>query len=60
MRSHQRKLREEEAMQQDVVLEWEAKLLEKEQELKLVVDGYEKKLRSIQAVLEEKDANLET
>ena len=32
---------------------------DKEQELNLVVDRYEKKLRSLQAEIEEKDTSLE-
>ena len=38
---------------------WQTKLLNKEQEINLITERYEKKLQSMQAELEERDANLE-
>ena len=35
-------------------MEWQSKLLDKEQEINLVADRYEKKLKSLQAEFEEK------
>ena len=41
-------------------MEWESKLHNKEQEINLMVERYDKKIRSIQAELEERDTSLET
>lgn len=46
-------------MQADVAMEWQSKLHDKEQEIKLVADKYEKKLKSMQEELEERDSSLE-
>ena len=40
-------------------MEWQSKLHDKEQEINLLADRYEKKLKSMQAELEERDTNLE-
>ena len=39
-------------------MEWQSKLLDKEQEINLLADKYDKKLKSLQAELEERDTNL--
>ena len=58
LRNAQRRNREVEAAQQDVVMEWQSKLHDKEQEINLLVDKYDKKLKSMQTELEERDTNL--
>ena len=59
MRTQTREYREIEAQQQDVVMEWEGKLHDKEQEIKIQAERYEKQMKSMQTELEEQDANLE-
>ena len=59
MRTQTREYREIEAQQQDVVMEWQGKLHDKEQEMKIQVERYEKQMKSMQTELEEQDANLE-
>lgn len=59
MRSQSRKFRETEAMQADVVMDWQSKMHDKDQEIKLVSVKYEKKLKSMQVELEERDNSLE-
>ena len=59
MRTQTREYREIEAQQQDVVMEWQSKLHDKEQEVKIQVERYEKQIKSMQTELEEQDANLE-
>lgn len=39
-------------------MEWETKLHDREQEVKLLTQKYEKKLRSMQAELEERDQTI--
>ena len=39
-------------------MEWQSKLHDKEQEINLLADKYDKKLKSLQAELEERDTNL--
>ena len=58
LRNASRRFREEEAVQQDVVMEWQSKLHDKEQEINLLADKYDKKLKSMQAEMEERDNNL--
>lgn len=58
LRNASRRFREEEAQQRDVVMEWQAKLHDKEQEINLIVAKYEKSLKSMQAELEERDKDL--
>ena len=41
-------------------MEWESKLHDKEQEIKMLVDRYEKKIKSIYVEMEEKNTDLET
>ncbi len=53
-----RQHREDQAAQEDLVIEWQSKLHDKEQEMKMLADRYEKKLKSMQAELEERDASL--
>ena len=40
-------------------MEWQSKLHDKEQEINLVAERYEKKLKSFQAELEESNTNLQ-
>ena len=40
-------------------MEWQSKLHDKEQEMKILSDRYEKQEKSMQAELEEQDAKLE-
>ena len=42
-----------------MVVEWQTKLHDKEQEIRIMQDKYEKQLRSMSAELEEQDASLE-
>ena len=44
LRNASRRHREEEAVQQDVVMEWQSKLHDKEQEINLLADKYDKKV----------------
>ena len=46
-------------MQADVVMDWQSKMHDKDQEIKLVSVKYEKKLKSMQVELEERDNSLE-
>ena len=39
-------------------MEWQSKLHDKEQEINLLVDKYDKKIKSMMAELEERDTNL--
>ncbi len=41
-------------------MEWESKLHDKEQEIKMLVERYEKKIKSIHVEMEEKNTELET
>ena len=40
-------------------MEWQTKLHDKEQEMKILQDKYEKQLKSMSAELEEQDSSLE-
>ena len=42
-----------------MVVEWQTKLHDKEQEIKIMQDKYEKQMKSMSAELEEQDASLE-
>lgn len=46
-------------MQQDVTMEWEQKLHAKDQEIKVLTESYEKRIRSMKSDIEEKEQNLE-
>lgn len=59
LRNDSRRNREAEAQQQDVVMEWQTKLHDKEQDFNLIADKYEKKIKSLLADLEEKVSNLD-
>ena len=59
-RNEQRQRREDEAMQMDAKMEWQAKLHDKEQEIALMADRFEKKIKSLQAELEERYQDAET
>ena len=53
-----RKHREDQAAQEDMVIEWQSKLHDKEQEMKMMAERYDKKLKSMQAELEDRDFSL--
>ena len=59
-RNEQRQRREDEAMQMDAKMEWQAKLHDKEQEIALMADRFEKKIKSLQAELEERYQDADT
>ena len=59
LRNEQRKRREDEAIQLDAQMESQAKLHDKEQEIALMTDRFEKKLKSMQAELEERHQDLD-
>ena len=40
-------------------MEWQSKLHDKEQEIKIIIDKFEKKIKSFQIELEEKNSDLE-
>ena len=40
-------------------MEWQSKLHDKEQEIKIIIDRFEKKIKSFQVELEEKNSDLE-
>ena len=40
-------------------MEWQSKLHDKEQEIKIIIDKFEKKIKSFQVELEEKNSDLE-
>ena len=41
-----------------MVIEWQSKLHDKEQEMKMMAERYDKKLKSMQAELEDRDFSL--
>lgn len=58
LKNASRKHREDQAMQEDAYNEWQSKMHDKDQEMKMMSQRYEAKLKSLQAELEERDTNL--